>query len=109
MSFSNDKTPELWGSFMPRRKEIKNNLNTDLFCMQMYHEAFNGKYFNPDIQFEKWAAVEVTNFDVVPEGMETYTLTGGLYAVLYIKALQVREPKLLVIFLKPGCLLRNIF
>ena len=85
MSFSNDKTPELWRSFMPRRKEIENNLTIDLFCLQMYDEAFDGKYFNPTMLFEKWAAVEVTNFDVVPEGMETYTLTGGLYAVFIHK------------------------
>ncbi len=26
MSFSNDKTRELWQSFMPQRKEILNNL-----------------------------------------------------------------------------------
>ena len=93
MSFSNDKTPELWRSFMPKRKKIKNNLNIDLFCLQIYGEAFDGKYFNPDMLFEKWAAVEVTNFDAVPDGMETYTLTGGLYTVFIHKGAASTGPK----------------
>jgi AraC family transcriptional regulator len=36
---------------------------------------------NPDVEFEKWAAAEVTDFGHVPEGMETFELQGGLYAV----------------------------
>ncbi|WP_310590393.1 GyrI-like domain-containing protein [Dyadobacter sp. NIV53] len=85
MSLINDKTPELWRIFMPRRKEIKNSLTSDLFCLQMYNQSFDGNQFNPDMLFGKWAAVEVLNFDMIPEDMETYTLTGGLYAVFIHK------------------------
>ena len=85
MSHSNDKMPELWQSFMPRRKEIKNNLITDLFCQQIYDKSFEGKFFNPKMFFEKWEAIEVTDFDIVPDEMETYALTGGLYAVFIHK------------------------
>jgi AraC family transcriptional regulator len=31
MTFAENKTFELWSSIMPRRKEIKNNLTTELF------------------------------------------------------------------------------
>ena len=37
--------------------------------------------------FEKWATVEVTNFDNVPAGLETFILQGGLYAVFEYKGL----------------------
>jgi AraC family transcriptional regulator len=33
MSLSNNKTGELWQSFMPRRKEIQNNLTNDMISM----------------------------------------------------------------------------
>ena len=36
-------------------------------------------------EFEKWAAVEVAAFDDVPEGLETFTLGGGRYAVFDYK------------------------
>ena len=39
------------------------------------------KNFNPAAEFQKWAAVEVLDFTEIPEGMETYTIKGGLYAV----------------------------
>jgi len=36
MSIANNKTGELWKSFIPRRCEITNNLNSDLISMQVY-------------------------------------------------------------------------
>ena len=85
MSFANNKTFELWRSFMPRRKEIRNSLTTDLFSMQVYGESFDFKNFNPGAEFEKWAAIEVADFNTIPDGMEAYTLAGGLYAVFEYK------------------------
>ena len=80
MSLSDNKTDELWRGFMQARKEIKNSLGTDLYSMQVYgHLYFNE--FNPDIKFEKWAAIEVTNFEAVPDDMEIFTMPSGLYAV----------------------------
>lgn len=78
MSFSNNRTPELWGSFMPQRKLILNALSTDLFSMQIFPSP---PTFQEDVEFIKWAAVEVSNFEEVPASMETYELQGGLYAV----------------------------
>ena len=84
MSFTGNKTYELWKSFMPGRKEIQNNIGTELYSMQIYPPLFFAN-FNPKAEFEKWAAVEVTGFDTVPDKMETFTLTGGLYAVFLYK------------------------
>jgi len=84
MSLTNNKTGELWKSFMPRRRDITNNLTNDLISMQIYKPT-HFAVFKPINEFEKWATVEVTNFDNVPIGMETFTLTGGLYAVFDYK------------------------
>jgi AraC family transcriptional regulator len=84
MSFSENRTGDLWRGFMPRRKEIKNNTGTELYSMQIYNPHFF-KRFNPNTEFEKWAAIEVTDFDSVPDEMETFILKKGLYAVFQYK------------------------
>ncbi len=70
---------------MPGRKEIKNNLTSELFSMQVYDDSYDFKNFNLVATFEKWAAVEVSDFDNLPAGMETYVLPGGLYAIFIHK------------------------
>jgi AraC family transcriptional regulator len=80
MSIAINKTAELWRSFMPRRKEISNQLSTDLFSLQIYPDD-HFKNFDPHREFEKWALAEVADFNHVPAGMATFTLPGGLYAV----------------------------
>jgi AraC family transcriptional regulator len=87
MSIANNKTFELWREFMPRRKEIINSVSSDLVSIQVYDSGFDFNKFDPNAQFQKWAAMEVHNFDSVPEEMETYTLPGGLYATFSYKGL----------------------
>ena len=81
MTLADNKTGELWRRFMPKRKEIKNVMTTDLISMQVYDKSLDSNDFNAETGFEKWAVVEVSDFDTVPDTMETYTLIGGLYAV----------------------------
>jgi AraC family transcriptional regulator len=85
MTLSKNRTFELWSSFMPRRKEIKNPATTELLSLQIYDKSLNFKDFNQDTEFEKWAAIEVSGFDYIPEGMETLVLKSGLYAVFNYK------------------------
>jgi AraC family transcriptional regulator len=85
MSLSNDRTFDLWRSFMPERKKIKHSLGPDLICMQVYDYSTRQNNFIPDSLFEKWAVVEVSEFKEIPDGMETYNLPGGLYAVFNYK------------------------
>ncbi len=85
MSFAENKTVELWKGFMPRRKEIKNNLTTELFSLQVYNKSFDFKKFNQDLLFEKWAAIEVEDFNTIPDKMECFTLNTGLYAIFIHK------------------------
>jgi len=83
MSLSNNKTGELWRSFAPRRKEIHNNLTSEFFSMQVYDQPLDPG--NLVQEFEKWAAVEVADFDAIPDGMESFVLPSGLYAVFHYK------------------------
>ena len=77
-----NKTFELWRSFMPRRREIKNSVGADLYCMQIYDKTPDFKNCDPDaVFFEKWAAIEVSDFETVPPGMWAHQLAGGTYAV----------------------------
>ncbi len=80
MSFANYKVGELWKSFIPRRKEITNNLTNDLISLAVYKPTHFAN-FNPTNEFERWAAVEVADFDNLPNEMEPFVLPSGLYAV----------------------------
>ena len=84
MSFAENKTAELWRSFMPMRKEIKNTTGSHLYSMQLYPASFFNS-FDVHIIFKKWAAVEVSSFDNMPADMQAFTLNSGLYAVFLHK------------------------
>jgi AraC family transcriptional regulator len=90
MSFADYKPSELWKSFMPRRKEISNNLTNDLMAITVYKPT-HFRDFKPSNEFEKWATIEVTDFDSVPNEMETFTLNAGLYAVFDYKGLNTDD------------------
>ncbi|TND05870.1 MAG: transcription activator effector binding protein [Bacteroidetes bacterium] len=84
-TLADDKTVILWQSFMPRHREIQNKVGSVFFSLRIYDEILSRDNMNNP--FEKWAAVEVPDFDFVPGNMETYTLSGGLYAVFLYKGL----------------------
>jgi AraC family transcriptional regulator len=84
MSLVDNKIGELWKSFIPRREEITNNLTSDLISMAVYKPTYFVD-FNPTNEFEKWATIEVSDFDNIPHDMETFRLPGGLYAVFDYK------------------------
>lgn len=84
MSLSNNKTRELWSQFAPRIKEISNRTSEDKISMQIYPPLYY-KQFNPTTEFEKWATVEVKDFEHIPSRMKSFTLLEGLYAVFDYK------------------------
>jgi len=86
MSLADNKTGDLWKNFISRRKEISNNLTSDLISMQVYQFSYFSD-FKLTNRFEKWAAVEVSNFENIPTGMETFILKRGPYAVFNYKGL----------------------
>ena len=84
MSFLNNKTFELWQAFIPKRKEIQNNIGNDLYSAEVYPINFFENFSN-EVEFEKWAAVEVSSMNSIPDGMESLILPTGLYAVFIHK------------------------
>lgn len=84
MSFAGNRTRELWQRFMPVRETIHNRVGADLYSLQKYGPSFFSA-FNPAAEFDKWAAVEVTDASVAPAGMEVINLVSGLYAVFVYK------------------------
>jgi AraC family transcriptional regulator len=82
MSYANYRIGELWSGFMPRRKEITNSLSNDLISLVVY-QPNHFDNFNPTNEFYRWATVEVADFVDVPDEMERYVLSSGLYAVFH--------------------------
>ncbi|HTB05642.1 MAG TPA: GyrI-like domain-containing protein [Bacteroidia bacterium] len=92
MSLANNTTFDLWRRFMPRRKEIQNNIGIELYSIEVYPPNYFIN-FSFENQFEKWAAVEVKDFNSVPAEMETITSPEGLYAIFIHKGPASEGPK----------------
>ena len=85
MSLLSDKTPELWRSFMPRKKEIPNSQGIEVYSLRVYPSTYDFSRMDLSATFEKWAAVQVSEYTVIPEGLERLTVSEGLYAVFQYK------------------------
>ncbi|MEZ5174505.1 MAG: GyrI-like domain-containing protein [Bacteroidia bacterium] len=86
MSFEQYQVAGLWRTFMPRRNEIVHSISEDMISMAVYPKAFFDK-FNPSVSFVKWAAIEVKDLDTIPDGMESFVIPAGLYAVFHYRGL----------------------
>ena len=84
MSLTDNKTFELWKSFIDERKKILNSTGVELYSIQIYEPSYFLN-FNPKTEFEKIAAIEVTDFKTIPDTMETFILNSGLYAIFLHK------------------------
>ena len=84
-SLVENRSVALWQSFMPLQKNITNKVSPAFYSMQVYDEDFSLNNFTPATPFDKWAAVEVSDFDDIPAGLEAFSLPGGWYAVFIHK------------------------
>ncbi|MFL0354200.1 GyrI-like domain-containing protein [Xanthomarina sp. GH4-25] len=78
------ETGKLARQFMPRRQEVASRVGKHVFSIQNYG-TLNIKEMSPQTVFEKWIGVEVSNLDNIPNGMETFVLKAGTYAVFTYK------------------------
>jgi len=78
MSLLADKTPELWQNFMRTKKEM-DAPPYPLYSIQVFPPAYF-RSFQPQIEFEKWAAIPCSSDVHVPLSMDKFDLPSGLYA-----------------------------
>ncbi len=81
MSISKNEIPLLWKSFMPRKKEVLYVKNPFLYSLEVYDDLGYFDHFNPAKEFNKWAAVEVSTAEEIPQEMESLIIPDGMYAV----------------------------
>jgi AraC family transcriptional regulator len=84
MSLVNNRTRELWTRFRPRLSEISNRLGEELYNLQVYPLDYY-KNFNPAVEYEAYALVEVSHADKLPADMVSFHLPAGDYAVFLHK------------------------
>ena len=84
MSLAKNQTGDLWRAFGPHIKSINNRLNHNKISLQIYPDNYFSS-FEPLKEFINWAAVEVSDFTKMPEGLESFTIPSGEYAVFHYK------------------------
>lgn len=80
MSYAKDTTASLWGTFMPRRKEIKKSIDNNFYSLQIYPADFFSS-FDVHKEFTKWAGMQVQDEQEIPTEMNLLTVPAGKYAV----------------------------
>ncbi len=81
MSYARNRTKELWQDFMPKRGAITNTVGTNLYSVEIYDIIGFFKQFDPAGEFEKWAAVQVSDYETVLSEIEKLAIPAGLYVV----------------------------
>lgn len=82
-----NKARELWQQFKPRVKEIQGIASPDFYSVQVFPAGIRFEAFTPETAYEKWAAVEVHDLALIPEGMASFVVPEGDYAVFIYKGL----------------------
>ncbi|MDG4715701.1 GyrI-like domain-containing protein [Winogradskyella marincola] len=73
---------KLWKSFMPKKHELKNTINQELIAIQDYPD-----FGNLETSYNIWACAEVSDFINIPDSMQPFTISEGLYAVFLHKGM----------------------
>jgi AraC family transcriptional regulator len=80
MSIAANTTQQLWQRFMPKHKTILNRSDAILYSVEVYPSLDYFKSYNPEAEFQKWAAVAVHSSQIIPETMDMLMVQGD-YAV----------------------------
>jgi AraC family transcriptional regulator len=86
MSVAANAAGQLWSKFGPKASGIPNKASEDRYSLQIYPEGYFAN-FRPDLEFEKWATVEVSDTSSSDQTLEYLELPGGLYAVFHYRGL----------------------
>ena len=85
MSTAHDRSPELWRSFMPNRRKIENAISEDVYSLQEFRRVPDFSIAVSDELYTNWALKEVSSIESIPDGMKSFKLGAGLYAVFLHK------------------------
>jgi AraC family transcriptional regulator len=91
-SLSENRTRELWQQFKPAARNIRGRASTDFYSVQFFDEGTTFETITPRTLFDKWAAVEVSDFENIPPAMLPLLLSGK-YAVFIHTGLPSRFPE----------------
>lgn len=105
MNLANNKTSELWRTFLQRKEEIHHRTNTDRYSIQVFDSPQHMNTFTPLTEFDKWAAVEVNDATRMPQGMKSITIEAGQYGYSFTTERHTLSKKPLTISLGYGYLL----
>lgn len=90
MSVADNKTQELWKSFMPLRGEVNNRVDKDFYSVEVYSGLDYFKRLDTTKEFQKWAAVRVDDHESIPKSMEGFIIPDGDYAVFLYQGSSVK-------------------
>ncbi|WP_458626629.1 GyrI-like domain-containing protein [Winogradskyella sp. PC D3.3] len=76
----------LWKRFMPKQSAISNRLTSEFIALQIYDD-FNAM----ETPFVIWACVEVSSYNAIPDGMTSFTILKGDYAVFQHKGMDASK------------------
>lgn len=85
-SLTLDRTRVLWQRFGPRIKEIKYKVGPEKISLNVYPASYF-QSFQPSTTFMKWALVEVSSAEIIPEHCERFIIPQGEYAVFRYQGL----------------------
>ncbi len=81
-NLTDNKIPELWTRFLPRRVEIKKRINTETaYGICKTDPDFNINSITRETEFTALVCVEAGSCSDIPDGMRRYTVSASKYAV----------------------------
>lgn len=80
MSLVSDRTSELWRGFRTVRPTVAGRIGSESYSVKVYDESYSFAAFDPAAEFDKWAAVTVSDDAGVPDGLESLIIPAGKYA-----------------------------
>lgn len=87
-NLAENKTKELWQGFGPKIRLIENKVDpVEKWSVEIYDPGFDPIKFTPHTLFDKWAAIEVSDHETVPDGLKELVIPAGKYAVFTFKGL----------------------
>jgi AraC family transcriptional regulator len=85
MSTAHDRSPQLWRSFMPNRRNIEHTISENVYSVQEFDQLPDFSINVSEELYTNWALKEVSIIESIPDGMTSFRLDAGLYAVFLHK------------------------